>query len=351
MSNYKIINYENKKGVNVNVRFDEENNTIWLTQSEIALIFDTTKNNIIMHIKKIMKKYEGGKYDLPPGPIEILFNKQKSKAYNFDVIEDISLRSNSISGYEFIKWAKEKLQKSTILDTTELLLHKAVNPDDFVFKDGDFSIQVMLSEDDNTFWLNPEEMALIFERDEKTIRKHIQNIFDEGELDYGSNSQKMRLTTSYRPHILYSFKVLLAVGYRVKSERGTKFRIWATNKLEEYSINGYVVNDEKVLINKNIKDLYGKVDSINERLVSHDNKFDQQGTLNNKYEEILTDHTEVLKELTDKKTIFKGMLLYEGDFYTGYSFAKQLMLKAKERIILIDGKIFLIVQRILLNYV
>ncbi len=182
MSNYKIINYENKKGVNVNVRFDEENNTIWLTQSEIALIFDTTKNNIIMHIKNIMKKYEGGKYDLPPGPIEILFNKQKTKAYNLDVIEDISLRSNSISGYEFIKWAKEKLQKSTILDTTELLLHKAVNPDDFVFKDGDFSIQVMLSEGDNTFWLNPEEIALIFERDEKTIRKHIQNILTKGSL-------------------------------------------------------------------------------------------------------------------------------------------------------------------------
>ena len=70
------------------------------------------------------------------------------------------------------------------------------------FEDGDFSLDVNVSPDEDTVWLNAQEMASMFERDYKTILKHINNIFSENELDKNSNSQKMRLTGNDKPTIL-----------------------------------------------------------------------------------------------------------------------------------------------------
>ena len=97
---YEIIKYS-KDNLNIDVRFDKEKNTIWLTQSEMALVFDTTRRNIGIHIKNII----GGKLDFLPDSIEILVNNQKTKVYNFDVIKEISKRSKSESGYDFVEWA------------------------------------------------------------------------------------------------------------------------------------------------------------------------------------------------------------------------------------------------------
>ena len=114
------------------------------------------------------------------------------------------------------------------------------------FEDGNFSLDVNVSPDEETVWLNAQEMADMFERDYKTILKHINNVFLEKELDKLSNSQKMRLTGSDKPTIYYNLNVIISVGYRVKSNRGTQFRIWANSILKKYLLNGYVVNADSV---------------------------------------------------------------------------------------------------------
>lgn len=106
--------------------------------------------------------------------------------------------------------------------------------------DGQTSIDVKLEND--TVWLSANQMAILFARDEKTIRKHINNVFSEGELEKENNTHFLRVDGVKQPVAFYSLDVIISVGYRVKSQRGTQFRIWANKVLKEYLIKGYAVN-------------------------------------------------------------------------------------------------------------
>ncbi len=108
--------------------------------------------------------------------------------------------------------------------------------------DGETTIDVKLEQE--TVWLSANQMALLFDRDAKTIRKHVNNVFSEGELPFESNTQKMRVPFSDKPVPFYSLDVVISVGYRVKSLRGTQFRIWANKVLKEYLVKGYAINDK-----------------------------------------------------------------------------------------------------------
>lgn len=95
-----------------------------------------------------------------------------------------------------------------------------------------------------TLWLSQAQIAQLFGRDISVISRHIKNIFSEGELDEKSNLQNMQIANSDRPVTFYTLDVILAVGYRVRSPRGTQFRKWATQVLHEYLQKGFSMNDE-----------------------------------------------------------------------------------------------------------
>jgi hypothetical protein len=78
------------------------------------------------------------------------------------------------------------------------------------------------------------------------ITKHINNVFKEEELDLKSNVQKMHIAKSDKPVTIYSLDVIISVGYRVKSKRGTQFRQWATQRLREYLVKGYTINEKRL---------------------------------------------------------------------------------------------------------
>ena len=111
------------------------------------------------------------------------------------------------------------------------------------FKDGDFVLDVNVSPQEETVWLSANQMAKLFDKDEKTIRKHINNIFKDDELSIENNTQKMRVVGVKQLVAFYSLDVIISVGYRVKSKNGILFRKWANNILREYLLKGYVVND------------------------------------------------------------------------------------------------------------
>lgn len=109
-------------------------------------------------------------------------------------------------------------------------------------EDGETRIDVRLEND--TVWLTQAQMADLFQKDQSVIARHIANVFREGELEKVSNMQILHNTLSkYRPTAVYDLDVIISVGYRVKSKRGTAFRIWARKILKEYLIKGYAVND------------------------------------------------------------------------------------------------------------
>lgn len=109
-------------------------------------------------------------------------------------------------------------------------------------EDGKTKIDVHM--DSETVWLTRQQMSELFDRDISVIGRHIRNIFEEGELQEVSNVQKMHIANSDKPVEFYSLDVIISVGYRVKSLRGTQFRIWANSVLREYLIKGFAMNDE-----------------------------------------------------------------------------------------------------------
>ena len=114
----------------------------------------------------------------------------------------------------------------------------------------DDSVQLEVLMENENVWLTQAQMVQLFERDRTVITKHINNIFKEKELDEKSNVHFLHIANSDKPVKIYGLDVIISVGYRVKSPKGTQFRQWATQVLKSYLVEGYVVN-EKVLKEKN----------------------------------------------------------------------------------------------------
>ena len=121
---------------------------------------------------------------------------------------------------------------------SEILIYQ--NPD------GNIKIDVRLQEE--TVWLTQSQMGQLFGKDKRTISEHISNIFSEGELEENSVVRNFRTTAADGKNYAtnhYNLDVIISVGYRVKSVQGTQFRIWATQRLKEYIIKGFTLNDDR----------------------------------------------------------------------------------------------------------
>ncbi len=114
----------------------------------------------------------------------------------------------------------------------------------YTASEGEVKLKVLLERE--TIWLTQEQMSRLFDRDRSVITKHIGNVFGEGELEEKSNVQIMHISGSDKPVKFYNLDVIISVGYRVKSQRGTQFRIWATKTLKEYIIKGFVLDDDRM---------------------------------------------------------------------------------------------------------
>jgi len=115
-----------------------------------------------------------------------------------------------------------------------------------IYQSDDQQVQVEVRFEDETVWLNQDHLSLLFQRDQSVISRHISNIFKEGELEPESNMQKMHIPNSDKPVVYYNLDVIISVGYRVKSKRGTQFRQWATKRLKEYLVEGYAINQKRL---------------------------------------------------------------------------------------------------------
>lgn len=131
---------------------------------------------------------------------------------------------------------------------------------------GQTRLDVRLHEE--TVWLTQAQMAELFQRDQSVISRHVSNVFKEGELSRESTMQKMHNAFSDKPIALYNLDVIISVGYRVKSLRGTQFRIWASSVLKEYLIKGYALNQRR-LAEQGVAELRGVLDLLATTLEQH----------------------------------------------------------------------------------
>ena len=115
-----------------------------------------------------------------------------------------------------------------------------------LFESADKSVSLRVPFENETVWLSSNQMAILFERDEKTIRKHVNNVFEEHEVESQNNTHFLRVVDVKQPVKFYSLDVIISVGYRVKSNRGIEFRRWANSVLKQYILNGYAVNERRL---------------------------------------------------------------------------------------------------------
>ena len=136
--------------------------------------------------------------------------------------------------------------------------------------DGKETFEVNLKKD--TVWLSQKQMAELFEKDVRTVNEHTKNIFKEGELEEDSVIRKFRITAAdgkkYSTN-MYNLDLILSVGYRVNSKRGTQFRIWATHVLKEHLIKGYTINEKRMREDRAKLAEFQKTSRIMERLLQN----------------------------------------------------------------------------------
>lgn len=180
----------------------------------------------------------------------------------------------------------------------------------------DATVKLEVRLENETVWLTQAQMTELFQTTRNNITLHIRNIFKEGELNENSVCKESLLTAAdgkrYKTKF-YSLDVIISVGYRVKSIRGTQFRIWATNVLKEYMLKGY---------------------NVNQRLIQIENRMDRR----------FLEHDKRLDNLTDKVDFFVRTsmppvngILFDGQIFDAYVFVCDLIESARERIILIDN--------------
>ncbi|GHU89670.1 hypothetical protein FACS189476_08920 [Spirochaetia bacterium] len=174
----------------------------------------------------------------------------------------------------------------------EIILYQANND----------TVQLEVRLENETVWLTQNQMVDLFERDRTVITKHVNNVFKEGELDEKSNVHFLHIANSDKPVKFYSLNVIISVGYRIKSQRGTQFRIWATSVLKDYLLKGYAANQRFERLEKRVAETENKIDFF------------------------------VKTALPPIEGIF-----YDGQIFDAYTFAADLIKSAKKSIVLIDN--------------
>ena len=208
-----------------------------------------------------------------------------------------------------------------------------------IFKTDDEKISLDVLFDEDTVWLTIDNMAALFEKSRSTINEHILNVFAEGELNEKDSVRKIGISDfSTKPTNFYNLDVIISVGYRVKSLRGTQFRQWATKRLNEYIRKGFSLDDERLKngggryfrellqrvrdIRSSERNLYQQVTDIYATAIDYDPKAELTkeffATVQNKMHFAAHKHTaaEIIYERSDSEKPFVGMTNFKGNYVT-----------------------------------
>ena len=193
-------------------------------------------------------------------------------------------------------------------------------------EDGQTQIDVRLEND--TVWLNTNQMSILFDREESNIRRHIINVFKEGELVKENNVHFLHVNGVKKPVPFYTLDVIISVGYRVKSKRGVQFRQWANNVLKQYLIKGYAVNER--IHKEQIGELRQLVGMLGRTIQNQPLMTDDE---TNALFEVVTDYTYALDTLDnyDYERLTIDKTTQEDKFHATYENAMQAIDGLREK--------------------
>lgn len=200
---------------------------------------------------------------------------------------------------------------------TNLTPYKPTDDNVVVYSTDDNTLQLDVHLADETVWLNVNQIASLFQRDRTVISRHIRNIYNEKELDENITCAKFAHVGADNDQIYetvhYNLDVIISVGYRVKSQRGTQFRQWANRVLKDYLLKGYAVNQQLLHIEQR----------IDNRLLEHEKRLD------------VVEHKIDFFVRTNQIPV--EQVFFNGQFFEARKLIEDLIRKAQQRVIVVDG--------------
>ncbi len=206
----------------------------------------------------------------------------------------------------------------------EIASQQNIQKGEIILYQPDETVRLEVRLEDDTVWLTTSQMAALFDREESNIRRHVINVFKEGELERDNNVHFLHVNGVKKPVPFYTLDVIISVGYRVKSQRGTKFRQWANKVIKDYLLHGYAFNQRLLQVEQR----------LDARLDAH-TQTEQQRFM--QIESTLADHQEKIDFFVRTNQPPVEGIIYDGQIFDAYRFVSELIRKAKHRIILIDN--------------
>ena len=302
--NNLIVFNDGDFSLDVNVSPEEE--TVWLTKDQIALLFERDRTVISKHIKSIYKDGELKENSTcaKNAQVQVEGNRKIRRIFeyfNLDLVIAVGYRVNSLRGLKLKEYLKKYLDNS-------LHNHQHI----IVYNNGDIKIDVNVSPQEKTVWLTQKQISDLFETTQQNVSLHINNIVEEGELDDSVHKESLYTASDGKNYLVdfYNLDMVLAVGYRVKTNRAIQFRKWVSDVLKKYLIKGYAVDEERIVMANNILSLQNDVHRIEQHV----------------------------KELEEKNTAepVKEKLFFDGEYFDAYMFICGIVEKAQKSVVVID---------------
>ena len=206
----------------------------------------------------------------------------------------------------------------------EIASQQNIQKGEIILYQPDETVRLEVRLEDDTVWLTTNQMAALFDREESNIRRHVINVFKEGELERDNNVHFLHVNGVKKPVPFYTLDVIISVGYRVKSQRGTKFRQWANKVIKDYLLRGYAFNQRLLQIEER----------IDARLDAH-TQTEQQRFM--QIESTLADHQEKIDFFVRTNQPPVEGIFFDGQIFDAYRFVNDLIRKAQRSIVLIDN--------------
>ena len=247
MKPYQIIKFQDGDFV-IDVSVSPEEETVWLTKDEIALLFCRDRTVISRHISNIFRENELDKnISCAKNARQVAGQIHHTTFYNLDVIVAVGYRVKSNRGLLLRTFVNEYCASLSNIKPY-------YNSEIIIYNNGEIKLPVNISFPEDTVYLNENQIATLFDTTRQNVNLHIQNIIKEGELTLNSVRKDFLHTApdgkNYNVYF-YNLDMILAIGYRTKSKQAIDFRRWVSSVLKQYMSKGFAVSDARCLECKN----------------------------------------------------------------------------------------------------
>ena len=307
---YEIIKFIDED-FSLDVKISPFDETVWLSKDDISKLYERDRSVITKHISLIYKENELKEASTCAKFAQVQIEgerniKRNINHYNLNMILAVGYRIKSKRTSKFREWALFEIDKLNNINNQKALISQYI-----LFNYDEIKLNVNVDPNEDTVWLTQNDMAILFDTTKQNISLHIKNILNDNELD--NSVVKDFFTTAqdgknYQTK-MYNLDMIIAIGYRVNSKRGTIFRKWATKILKQYLLKGYVINEERCL-------------NCNSSVLS----------LNNR----VTELEEKMKDMKNDIYLEKSKAFYEGEIVEPYTFLRHIFFLTKKELIITD---------------